>query len=157
MSPPDSDVAGKRIEPHITGSLQGAAAQKCAHTVSRCFPSSGCSEGTKLATRLQQNLFFVLLLMPRNTYLCLLSFSPLSSGEKLCEYLMQGILTVLKTLPLTCELAQTSTRIIGQGTASPAGIPRQPLGAWLNSLTDPIRCLNLYKSTTYFAEAVITL
>lgn len=83
MSPPDSDVAGKRIEPHITGSLQGAAAQKCAHTVSRCFPSSGCSEGTKLATRLQQNLFFVLLLMPRNTYLCLLSFSPLEKSSPL--------------------------------------------------------------------------
>lgn len=133
MSPPDSDVAGKRIEPHITGSHQGAVAWKRAHTV--CFPSSGCSEGTKLATRHQQNHFFVL-------YWCLETlvsplFSSLSHGGKLCGDLMQGILTVLKTLPLTCVSAQTSTRIIGQGTASPAGIPSQPLGHWLNSWQTP--------------------
>lgn len=70
MSPPDSDVAGKRIEPHITGSHQGAVAWKRAHTV--CFPSSGCSEGTKLATRHQQNHFFVL-------YWCLETLTCVSS------------------------------------------------------------------------------
>lgn len=76
MSPPDSgwekDGANHR---------QSAAAWKPAHTVGGCFPSSGMessksSEGGKLVPRLQQKHFFVLFLMPRDTYLVSPLFLP---------------------------------------------------------------------------------
>lgn len=154
MSPPDiNKVAGKRIEAVTEVQLHENV---CTQLVGASHPQAALREPS-LGTRLQQKHFFVLLLMPKDT--CVSSLFSLCPTEESCVdiSIVQRISVVLETLPFTCESAQTYTRIIGQGTAFPANIPRQPLGLWLNSLTDPIRCLNLYKSTTCFAKAVITL
>lgn len=135
--------------------------RKSARMVGRCFLSMAsallcprpCTECTKQVTKLQQKHLFLLLWGSTDLYSSLFSFSPLSHGRKLCVYLSRGFQQPWRlSLPPVSQLRPTQG-ISGRGTASPAGIPGQPPGTWLNSPKDP----SLLRSTTCFAKAVITL